>query len=169
MKPTLHKVQTRTGRRIHCYYATGHGIEAEGKTPREARLAWDLAAMGALGRLERGTFIGQFRGHTFVVFPTLYGWSYWLDTFTHGYTGHGAGQTQEDAQDHALHHLAQNLWDVSCDDDAAFCASIPVESVRDKIASWVRWQRGYEAGRLLGLTDEACRERANAACYRGAA
>ena len=158
MKPviTVRKMLGRVG-----YAAELHGLYVEAASKREAREAWATAAQAALVRLDRGAYIGRWRGHLYVVSPDAGGWRYWFDMFsTTDVFGTELG-TREDAQDRALHHLAQCLWTPEVDDDEAFVANLPPKVQRDLIG-WMSWQRRYARAKANGLNDaqaheEACR------------
>jgi hypothetical protein len=80
MKPTVKKLKDIRGRRIVGYRAHIGAIATQGSTPQEAAEKCEAAVHAALARLERGTLVGSWRGHTYVVSPTSEGWRYWLDT-----------------------------------------------------------------------------------------
>ena len=142
MKPTLSKVKNFRGRIIGHKASIGP-ISAGAKTPAEASASCEQATLAALSRLDRGTYVGQWRGRTYVCAPTTDGWRYWLDVFSrHDYFVDLGCDTLEDVQDSALHHLAQNVWEPSVTDDAAFVDGLPRE-VAEKIAQWIRFQRAY--------------------------
>jgi hypothetical protein len=158
LKPIITK-QKRLGR-ITGYCAILGEITGEGRTAAEATALCERRVTEALERLAQGTAIATFRGHTYLVQPALYGWSYWLDTFSSGYMGHGAGgTTRREAMAYALHHLCQSVWTPETD-DAAFLAEIPDDRVRAEIAGWLRFQRAYAWLRAGGVPDVQCHEAA---------
>lgn len=134
-------------------YEAGFGpIVAQGATPQEAQENCERAVRSALDRLERGADVARWRDRVWAVFPTVEGWSYWIET---GCDGRGqparVGATREDATDQALHHLAQNLWEHSAD-DATFTQGLP-SAVAAQLSDWIGFQRLYVAHRSNGKTD----------------
>jgi hypothetical protein len=148
MKPTVKKIKAMRGR-IVGYSAHIGEVKAEGATPTEASEACDRAVALALARLDRGVEIGSWRGHTYIVFPTVEAWGYWIDTSSvRSYVG---VSEREEAQDAALHHLAQNLWGPEVNDES-FLVGLPL-SVASELARWIRFQRSYAALRAEGKSD----------------
>jgi hypothetical protein len=94
--------------------------------------------------------------------PTVNGWSYWIDTFSRD--GYGvslpSSRTREDAENDALHNLAQSVWTLDVKDDEAFLGVEPSTEecglpyvVRDLLRPWIRWQRDFARLRAEGLSD----------------
>jgi len=153
MKPTITKLKNARGR-ITGYRAAIGPIEADGKTPAEATEACERATLDTLSRLERCRSVRAltWQGRTFVVAPTLDGWSYWLDTFSQGYSNMLPPSSFEDASDRAMHHLAQHVWNHDVEDDAAFVASLP-SGIRSDLTGWIRFQRAYKIREAEGRND----------------
>ena len=91
MKPTVRKVKDIRGRKILGYVATLHTPDSysDGRisgqqrtTPADAILSCEVEVECALDRLARGTVIGQWNGHTYVVSPSIDGWRTWCDEFS---------------------------------------------------------------------------------------
>jgi len=126
-------------------------------TPQTAGRACQVAVRDALDRLNQGARAGSISGQHYLVFPDVYGWSYWIgDCFHHDYS------TREAAIDRAIHHLAQNLWNHETDDQA-FLQDLPV-TLRHELASWIGFQRAYIRERNAGTIPESACHRA--ACER---
>lgn len=148
----------KTGRRVTGHAATLGPIEGTGPTVAEALTAAETAVREALARLDQGLHIGQWQGHTYVVAPDLFGWRYWLDTFSPGYLGNTMTAGTRQAVIHsALHHLAQNLWTPETD-DRAFLDSLPIE-LHSELNGWMSWQRRFASLRAEGLTEDEARRR----------
>jgi hypothetical protein len=161
MKPTIRKVKTVRGR-LEGYKATFGPVESgTRKTPKEAALSCEHEALSALGRLDRGTRVLRWRGHTAVIMPTISGWSYWIDTASRSDIIQGTSSTdREGAENAALHHLAQNVWTPEVADDEAFLRAEPSADecglpyiVRDVLRPWFNFQRAYVALRKDGYSD----------------
>ena len=151
MKASLGKVKNIRGR-ITCYTATIGEMRSTGATPKAAIDNCEREVLSALERLDRGTLVGRWRDHTYIVAPAIDGWGYWIDTFTRGdYRVSGNWTDRESATNNALHHLAQHLWTASAD-DAAFLADLPA-SVASELARWIRFQRDYAKLVAEGKTD----------------
>lgn len=168
MKPTIRKVKTIRGR-IDGYKATFGPIESGAHpTPKEAALACEHETLLALVRLDRGARVLRWRGHTAVVMPTVNGWTYWIDTASRPDTIQvSTGETREDAENNALHHLAQNVWTLDVKDDEAFLSAEPGTEenglpygVRDLLRPWIHWQRDYARLRAEGLSDTEAHQKA---------
>jgi hypothetical protein len=159
MKPTVLKRKDSRGR-ITGYVAHIFSVDSPlCATAVEASAACERETLAALHRLDRGTRIFKWQGHTVVVAPTIEGWSYWIDTSTRtDFDSHVAGSaTREDAENAALSHLAQNVWEPVFD-DVSFLATLP-PSVASELAPWIRFQRSYATLRAAGKSDaEAHRE-----------
>jgi hypothetical protein len=80
MKPHVHKVKTPRGRIAGHTASIGPVTGGQRETPALAIDACDKEALAALYRLDRGTRVFRWRGHTIVVSPTVNGWEYWIDT-----------------------------------------------------------------------------------------
>jgi len=156
MKPAIEKVQDPRGR-ISVYRATCEGIEAEGQTAREASEACMDRVRAALGRLDRGVKFGTIHGHTFMVWPSLYGWHYRLDTFSDEYACFVDG-SREDCVLRAVNHLAQNIWTHEVD-DRAFLEPLPL-SIQSDLKSWIRFQRAYRWLADGGIDPRFCHDTA---------
>lgn len=153
MKSTVAKVKDVRGR-ITSYSASIGPIKVSAETPKEAVMKCEQSVIGALGRLDRGPEIARWRGHTYVVAPTVDGWFYWLDTFSSiDYRCHIVG-AREEAVDAALHHLAQQLWTQAVD-DAAFVIGLP-SGVAKTIVDWIGFQRRYAKHKESGKNDIEC-------------
>jgi hypothetical protein len=142
MKPTIVKLKDVRGR-ITGYRASIGTVEREGKSPAEACAACEAATLDALQRLDNGSDVHRWQGHVYLLAPTTYGWGYWLDTFSEGYSAHGPYPSHEEANGAALHHLAQNVWTHDVADDAAFTGDLPPK-VRSDVRQWIRFQRAYK-------------------------
>jgi len=170
MRPTVTKLKDVRGR-ITGYRAAIGPIEREAKTPADAVVACEAATLLALRRLDHGPQFSQRWGHVYCVAPTLYGFAYWLDTWGAwgaGQSVQGAYATHEEANAHALRHLAQNVWTHDTD-DAAFLAVLPEEVVRAEVAQWIRFQRAYFVRKAEGRSDVECHRLACEDASRGAA
>jgi hypothetical protein len=154
MKPTIQKPKNIRGR-ITGYSARIGEVEAQGETLAEATEKCEREVSNALSRLDRGGLIATWQGHTYGVFPTINGWEYWLDTFSHIDYRQGHDGTREDVQDRALHHLAQNVWSLAVPIDDEFIVGLP-KAVATEILAWCRWQRRFAALRDEGKTLEEC-------------
>lgn len=153
MKPTIRKLKDIRGRRIVGYNARFALAEGNGPDPSTATARCEEALHAAMSRLDRATLIGRWRDHVYVVFPTLHGWSYWIDTFTHAdYTIACGLSDREGAQDSAMHHLAQNLWTLDVESDDAFIEGLSTK-VREQLRSWILFQRSYARLKAEGKTD----------------
>ena len=159
MKPSVGKLKNSRGR-IVGYVASIGPVQTESyaMTPTEASTACERETLAALERLDRGTRVFQWQGHTVVVAPTVHGWSYWFDTLSRtDLANHVGAPTREDAENAALHHLAQHVWEPVFD-DADFLATLPPSVARD-ISRWIHFQREYTRIRAEGKSDvEAHRE-----------
>jgi hypothetical protein len=153
VKPTVRKVKDFRGR-ITGHKATLGPVKWSGRDPKHAANQCEQAAMLALDRLDRGAYIGKWRGHLYVVSPTIDGWAYWIDTFsaTDYVVPCAAGAAREWAIDSALQHLAQNVWELDCRDDAAFVDGLPLDAAA-KIMAWIGFQRRYAAEKAAGKSD----------------
>ncbi len=155
LKAKLAKLKNLRGK-ITGHRATIGVLRAEGETPKAAALNVETEVLKALLRLDRGTVIRVWRGHTFIVFPDTGGWRYWLDIFTpsgstHNYSVQCPGD-REDAEDAALFHLAQMIWTPEVNDDE-FLSELPT-SVMQKLEAYFQWQRRYAAAKAEGKSDE---------------
>jgi hypothetical protein len=154
MKPSLSTLKNARGR-IVAHAASLGPIRVQGATAKEASDACEKACADALVRLDRGTYLGTWRGHAFIVFPDAYGWSYWLDTFTGGYSVSCLAIAGREATiDNAIGHLAQVLWSHDTD-DAEFVASLP-PSLRNETQGWIVFQRAYARFRAEGHSETEC-------------
>jgi hypothetical protein len=158
MKPTIEKVKNMRGR-VTGYRAKLGEVVAEGKTAAEAFEACEKKVLLALERLDRGAIVRTWRGHSYTVAPTIVGWEYMLDTFT-GYYGVNVNGSREDAEDAALHHLAQQLWTTE-DDDETFVRILPSKVARE-ILRWCAWQRRFATLKAEGKTDNEAHQLASA-------
>ncbi len=156
MKPKVYKHKDARGR-IVGYGAELGAIVGKGATPALAVAECDQLTIAAIKRLDRGTAIGKWREHTYVVSPHVNGWEYWIDTFSQlGYSVSGSWDQREDCVDAALHHLAQNLWSRDTD-DTAMIASLPVGPAKD-MKGWIAWQRQMIAFEGQGYTQDQARQ-----------
>ena len=155
MKPVMNKCKDNRGR-ITGYVAVVGPIQGAGATVAEAKANSEQLLEAALDRLERGTLIGQYKGHTYVVSPTVHGWTYWLDTFSSTTYGCDAGTDKDGAKYQAISHLAKTVWTLD-DDDQAFVIGLPVHLQRE-LVQYFGWQRGYARYRAEGKTDTEARE-----------
>ena len=153
MKPNVHKVKNVQGRMTGYKASVGAVNGGQHETPSLAVDACDKEILAALYRLDRGTRIFAWRGHTIVVSPTVNGWDYWIDTSTQG---HGVASVpcgdREAAEDYALHHLAQGLWTHDVANDETLLEGLP-PSVQAELRPWIRFQRRYRDLRSQGLSD----------------
>ena len=166
MKPTVSKIKNIRGR-ITGYVAYIGEVRAEGKTPKEASEKCEREAYDALARLDYGPLLGTWRGHAYVISPTITGWEYWIDTFSRvDYSVKcETANTREDVRWRALSHMAQNLWTVDVNDDE-FLADLP-SSVVDTLKSWIRFQREYaRLAKEGGRSDSEIHRLACEASYR---
>lgn len=150
MKPNVTKKKNVRGR-IVGYAASIGPIEASGATPAQAVEACEREALWALERLDRGASVLRWRERMIIAMPCVSGWCYWFDGLSDKYFNATNASTREDAEDNALHHLAQNLW-TSDVDDAAFVKGLP-PSVAKEISGWIRFQRGYAKAKARGMSD----------------
>lgn len=158
MKPTIRKQKSARGRVTG--YAASYGpiSTPECATPIEATAQCEKQVDQALARLERGTRVFTWRGHTCVVSPTTAGWQYWTDTFSAtDYAVQCGTESREDAENSAYHHLAQNVWTREVADDEAFVEGLPY-SVRRQIRSWIAFQRAYAVAQAEGKNSHECHE-----------
>lgn len=150
MKPTLSKLKNLRGR-ITGHVARFAGIRAEGVTPAEAVERCETFVRGALQRLDRGTLVGVWHGHAYVISPDTVGWRYWIDT--HSRTDYSvsmpAAGTREEAQDAAMFGLAQGLWTPEVEDDVVFTEGLSIP-MRKELLSWIAWQRRHAAAVAAG-------------------
>lgn len=110
-----------------------------------------------LANVQRGTYIGQWRNHYYVLMPDGYGygWNYWIDVFGALDYHVGPEPTRDEAEDKALNHLVTSIWDHE-QDDQAFTAGLP-EHVRKQCLDYFRWQREYRRLAARGLDDTRVR------------
>ena len=155
MKPVMSKRKDSKGR-ITGHVATVGPIQGEGPTGRDAVTNNEILVGAALDRLDRGTLIGQYKGHTYVVSPTIHGWTYWLDTFSSTTYGCDAGTDKDGAKYQAISHLAKTVWTLD-DDDQAFVIGLPVTLQRE-LVEYFQWQRAYRKFRDMGQTDNQARQ-----------
>jgi hypothetical protein len=171
MKPTVRKVKDIRGRRVVGHKAKFGPVECMRPTPKEAALTCEHETLSALARLDRGARVLRWRGHVAVVAPTLEGWSYWVDTLSNPYFMTTPKQDREDAENDALHHLAQGAWNLDVPDDEAFLNAEPSADgvteecglpyiVRDLLRPWIRWQRSYAALRAKGFSETEAHQKA---------
>lgn len=155
MKAKVTKRKNARGR-IVGYTASLPYVKADGTTPSDAVSACEDAATRALARLDRGTRVFFWRDCTIVVSPDVEGWRYWIwgfreDYFVNVTKGHdGPHAEREDAEDAALGHLAQNLWNANVD-DTEFVKGLPVH-VATTLGRWIRFQREYIKAEARGLS-----------------
>lgn len=161
MKPTVSKIKNMRGR-ITGYEARIGEVTAEGRNVGEASAACEANVLSALMRLDRGGLVLQWRGHFYIVAPTLDGWDYWIDTSTRGTFQPHSGNRDEVAAN-ALHHLAQNVWTRDVD-DREFLASLPAEVSRE-LSTWIKFQRAYTVLKADGKTDNEAHALASALSY----
>jgi hypothetical protein len=140
MKAKLGKKKNVRGR-IVCHTATIGPFEGQGETPALASEAVEIVVRGALARLDEGMSVRVWRGHAAAVAPSVGGWAYWIDTSGGLYETNSHDRAE--AMGRALHHLAQNVWDPSVQDDRAFVEGLPGD-VAKEIAGWIRFQRAYK-------------------------
>jgi hypothetical protein len=155
MKPTIGKWKDSKHRIVEYSGAIGP-IKANGKTPNEASAACETAVLDALKRLELGTTIGQWSGHTWIVFPTIDGYNYWLDTFSGPHYSVSSPGSREHAIDKALFHLAQSVWTHAVPDDTAFVDGLPY-GIRAELGAYFAWQREYRRLADRGYSDTDAR------------
>lgn len=153
MKPTLKKRKNVRGR-IVGHGAMFAGIIGEGPTPKEAIESCEVRVRAALERLKRGTLVGTWRGHAYVISPTQEGWQYWIDT--HSRTDYAVGmpsdKNRDEAQDAAMFALAQGLWTLEVENDVTFVDGLSYP-IRTELLSWIAWQRRYAAAKVTGKSD----------------
>src|SRR3954468_18525025 len=157
MKPTVTKQKDARGR-IRSHVATFGPIECSSSVSAAdaiATCARETAA--ALERLERGTTIGQWQGHTYVVSPDCHGWRTWCDAFSSGTYHVAMSGTKEDAADSILSHLASIVWTHDVTDDRAYVATLPERLRRDLLERFA-WYRKMRAFMALGYTDQQSRD-----------
>jgi hypothetical protein len=159
MKPDALSKRKDVRGRVTGHVATIGPVSVIGSTPAKAAELCEAATRAALARLNRGSRIIVWRGHTVVVMPTIYGWDYWIDTYSHAdIKNTTSGQDREDAESDALHHLAQHLWSPEVDDEAFLSTEHAHETglpyvVRDLMRPWIRFQRAYAKLRAEGASD----------------
>ena len=154
MRASVQKCKNIRGR-ITGYRASIGPVEVTAPIEAQANAECEQSTLNALARLERGTHVIVWRGHTVVVAPTVDGWSYYLDTFSRDYGirfQSARGPTREDAEDNALHHLAQCLWTLDVENDNEFLIGLP-KSVQGELRGWIAFQRSYAALRATGASD----------------
>ena len=150
MKTEITKTHNLRGR-ITGYMASNDYIHAAGKTPKEAKQALDKISEECLSNLIKGVRFNRFQNHVLSVFPTVSGWSYWIDTFNPDYYI-GPYSTMEEAENRAFYHLAQNLWSLNITNDSNFLSCLP-EIVKNELHGWIKWQRSYAMLKSQGLSD----------------
>jgi hypothetical protein len=163
LKPTIEKLKDAR-RRIIGYTAflktstVTFPPFAEGKpTPKEAEEDWNNKTIAALERLDRGTIIRQFLGHTFIITPTSTGWDYWIDTFRTSYSVQ-TSSTREKCEDSCLTHIAQMMWNPDSEEkDEDYVKALP-ESLRGEVLYWINWQREMKRLRAAGFSDNDARD-----------
>ena len=158
MNITIHKQKSARGR-ITGYSAHNDVMHAEGNTPAEAKANLDKDVINCLGRLARGPIMNRWNNHNWIVWPTIEGWAYWIDTFSIGYYIAGI-ESKERAVESAMHHLAQSIWELSCADDDEFLRGLPDKSSAD-LKHWIKWQRSYAALKAQGKTDNEAHQMAS--------
>lgn len=154
MKPIVTKCKSVRGRVVGHTATLGPVTSAQKPTPADASAQCEADTFAALRRLDRGTRVFRWREHMIVVSPTIHGWDYWIDTFSHtDYTISLSCATREDAEDAALGQLAQHLWTLDVTDDETFTEGLAVK-VRAELKSWIKFQRGYARARASGMNDQ---------------
>lgn len=157
MKPTLTKITNARGSTIGHRASFGPISGSTDATPADARVSCEREVLTALERLDHGTSVHVWNGHTYVLSPTTHGWCYWLDTFGPGrYSTCGGYATMGEANTCALSHLAQNVW-THDDDDTAFVALLPEGMRREKL-QYFGWQRQMRAFTAQGYTSDQARQ-----------
>src|SRR5262245_38388223 len=152
MKPTIKKVKDIRGRKILGYRAVFGPVESERHaTPAAAIAECEQLTREALARLQQGATIATWRGHRLVITPSVYapGWSYWIDTFSHGFTNGANYADNIEAYNAAVYHLAQGDWTLDADDHEIL-AAIPDKAKRADLASWIAFQRTYAQIKAAG-------------------
>jgi len=155
LKPTIKKLKNLRGK-ITGYRARYGVQQAEGETAKAAALNVETAVLNALMRLDRGTHIGVWRGHTYVIAPDGDGWRYWIDTFSRTDYWCMTNGTRDEVQDIAMRGLAQTTWTREVEDDVAFVEGLSYP-VRRELVTYFNWQRAYAVARDKGETDESAR------------
>ena len=156
MKPVIGKRKNARGR-IVGYSATLGPLTVHESTPEEASRRVEQEALSALERIESGYHFAEWHGHAYLIIPELYGWAYWLDVFSrYDYHCQCGGKTREEAEQNALHHLAQTVW-THDDDDQELVSTLP-EAIRQDLLSWFTWQRGMKRLTAAGHSDQVARD-----------
>lgn len=160
MKPDALSKRKDVRGRVTGHVATIGPVSVTGSTPAKASELCEAATRAALARLNRGSRVIVWRGHTIVVMPTIYGWDYWIDTYSRPDTKNTTtGQDREDAENDALHHLARHLWSPEVDDEKFLGNEPSTEEtglpyiVRDLMRPWIKFQRAYAKFRAEGASD----------------
>lgn len=154
MKPTIYKRKDTRGR-IVSYRAALGPLEGTGPDAKHASEALELELMAALDRLKSGPMIGTWREHTYIIMPSAYGWSYWLDVLSRDSRIDDRGDRHE-VKESALRHLAQIVWTHDVEDDRAFVEGLPGAIVAD-LLGYFNWQREYKRLSSKGYTDTETR------------
>lgn len=155
LKPTIKKLKDLRGR-IKGYRARYGVFSAEGETAKAAELNVETHVLQSLMRLDVGTLIGQWRGHTYVVAPDTSGWRYWTDVFSRVdyWVTVGTGSKEEAVHD-ALSHTAKTVWTREVI-DTEFVEGLPV-AIQKELIRYFNWQRAYAVAAEGGANDTQAR------------
>lgn len=166
MKPTIRKIKDIRGRKVRGYEASlGALTSAHCDTSKAAIEDLEYLTIKAIDRLANGPTIARWQGHQLVVYPTLAGWGYWLDTFSSTKYGCDVGDKDPiEAYNRAVYHLAQNIWTADTDDHELL-AAVPDVAKRAELAGWIAFQRAYLSIKAMGQTAE--NDLHAAACAQG--
>jgi len=144
VKPEITKLKGMRGRITGYRASLGEffAIQADAATPAQAVEDCERAALDAINRLSVGAKCGSWRGHAWIVMPSLHGWEYRVDGMSSPDTlSHEVRcQSRGEVISQALEHLAQNVWEPSVTDDAEFIKDLPI-TIQPIVRSWIRFQR----------------------------
>lgn len=157
MKPTIRKIKDIRGRKVLGYEASlGSIVSARCDSAARAIEDCEYLTGKAIERLAAGPTIGRWRNHTIVVYPTIIGWAYWIDTFSNGYGTDCGRDDKIAAYNSAVYHLAQVDWSADVD-DYELIQAVPDVRLRAELAGWIGFQRSYieikAAGQITGEND----------------
>jgi hypothetical protein len=157
MKPTVTKQKDIRGR-IRSHVATfGPITYSSAVSAADAIAGCERETVDALERLDRGSIIRQWNGHTYIVSPDANGWRMWCDAFSTPDYFIGTNGTRERAEDDILTHLAAVVWSYDVADDRAYVATLP-ERLRAELLQRFAWYRAMKTFTSQGYTDDQARQ-----------
>ena len=160
MKTAITPIVNNRGKRTSRRMATIGPLSADGSSAAIALSTLDDLLMDTLDRLDAGHVSGRLYGHTWIVIPTITGWTYYVDDVT-SQCVHMLIGSRETAIRSAISHLAQTAWTAEYDDQT-FVDGLPADC-RSDLASWIGFQRAYIRERTAGTPDHLIHA---AACQR---